>query len=301
MATHKYFLIVNLIAGRGRCKAIFPKVREELEKRDIDFDLHYTNEPLEATDVCRMGLEAGFTHIVAMGGDGTVNEVANGLVGRDGVLCVIPAGTGNDFIRMMGIADDPFQALDILTSGEERTIDLAQVDQDRCIVNGLGIGIDAQVAQSVLKRERFQGKAAYLYAAVREAFRFPAFPVTLTVESWKLDLNCISVGVANGQFCGGGFRLAPRASVDDGLIDVSAIGDFPKVERIIRLPQARAGKHLDLPEVHYRQTESVTVESSAKLVAHIDGEPFRLPGDRFTVRVLPKALRVLTPMQQSAA
>jgi len=295
MATHKYFLIVNLIAGQGRCKAIFPKVRDELEKRDIEFDLHYTNEPLEATDVCRMGLDAGFTHVVAMGGDGTVNEVANGLVGRDGVLCVIPAGTGNDFIRVMGIPDDPFDALAVLTTGEERVIDLAQVDGDRCLVNGLGIGIDAQVAQAVLKQERFRGKAAYVYAAVREALRFPAFPVTLTIEGWKLDLDCISVGVANGQFCGGGFRLAPRADVEDAMLDVSAIGDFPRLERIVRLPQARAGKHLDLPQVHYRQAEAVHVASPAKLVAHIDGEPFRLPSEGFTVRVLPRALRVLTP------
>jgi len=95
METHKHFLIVNLIAGQGRCRELFPRVREELDRRGIDYDLHYTNEPLEASDVAKMGVEAGFTRIVAMGGDGTVNEVVNGLVDADATLAVIPAGTGN--------------------------------------------------------------------------------------------------------------------------------------------------------------------------------------------------------------
>ncbi len=83
----------------------------ELDRRQIQYDLHFTNEPMEAVDVAKMGIEAGFSHIVAMGGDGTVNEVANGLLGSDATLAVIPAGTGNDFIRMLGIPGNPMQAI----------------------------------------------------------------------------------------------------------------------------------------------------------------------------------------------
>ena len=103
MNGEKYFLIVNLIAGQGRCKAAFPKVKAALERRHIAYDLHYTNEPMEAVDAAKMGIEAGFTRIIAMGGDGTVNEVANGLLGSNATLGVIPGGTGNDFVRMLGI------------------------------------------------------------------------------------------------------------------------------------------------------------------------------------------------------
>ena len=297
MEGRKYFLIVNLIAGHGRCKELYPKVRAELDRRGIDYDLHLTNEPLEATDVCRMGIEAGFSHIVAMGGDGTVNEVANGLVGADAVLCVIPAGNGNDFVRTTGIPQDAFRALDVLEAGRTRTIDLGRVADDRCVVNGLGVGIDAQVASDVLEMNRLRGIPAYLTAAVKEVFRFKAFPVTLTSGDWSLDVDCLSLGVANGPYCGGGFKLAPKAEVDDGLVDVSAIGDFAKLERLVRLPQARAGKHLSLSRVHYRQVKSVTVASDAKLVAHIDGEPYRLPREPFEVRVIPDAIRVLVPSQ----
>jgi diacylglycerol kinase (ATP) len=295
MEGRKYFLIVNLIAGHGRCKDLFPKVRAELDRRGIDYDLHFTNEPLEATDVCKMGIEAGFTHIVAMGGDGTVNEVANGLQGFDSVLCVIPAGNGNDFVRTVGIPIDPFHALDVLMHGATRTIDVGRVAEDRCVINGLGVGIDAQVARDVLRMERLRGVPAYLTAAVKEVFRFKAFPVTLTAEDWNLEFECLSLGIANGPFCGGGFKLAPLAKLDDGRIDVAAVGDFPRLERLIRLPQARAGKHLSLSRVHYRQVESVTVSSPSKLVAHVDGEPYKLPREPFRVEVVPNALRVLVP------
>lgn len=294
-AKSKYFLIVNLIAGQGRCKELFPKVKLELDRRKIDYALHFTNEPMEAVDVAKMGIEAGFSHIVAMGGDGTVNEIANGLLGTNATLAVIPAGTGNDFIRMLGIPGNPMQAIDTLLNGVARTMDLGQVEDDRCFVNGLGIGIDAQVARDVLKMDRLKGAAAYISAAVQEVFRFQAFPVALSTPEEHLELTCLSLGVSNGLYAGGGFKLAPRADIDDGLVDLCAIGDYPKPERLFRLPKVRAGKHADWKNVTYRQTNEVTVSSLKKLIAHVDGEPYRLPGDSFTVRALPQSLRVLVP------
>ncbi len=289
------FVIVNLIAGHGRCKALFPKVKTELDRRGIEYELHYTNEPQEATDVAKWGIDAGFERIVAMGGDGTVNEVVNGMLDKDAVLAVIPAGTGNDFVRMLGIPAEPFDAIDLLTDGRERTMDLGRIADDRCFVNGVGIGIDAQVARDVLQMERLHGAAAYVSAAVREVFRFKAFPVTIDSADWRLDVTCLSIGVANGKYAGGGFKLAPEADIVDGMIDVSAIEDYSKVERLVRLPQVRAGKHLRWRKVHYRQLSEATIASPSKLIAHIDGEPYRLPSEPFGVRVLPNALRVLVP------
>lgn len=295
MENSKYFLIVNLIAGQGRCKEIFPAIKKELDRSGIEYDLHYTNEPEEATDVARMGIESGFTHIVAVGGDGTVNEVANGVVGTEGILAVIPAGTGNDFIRMTGIPSDYRQAARLLAHGRERSIDLGRINDQRYFVNALGIGIDAQVAQDVLKMERMRGAVAYLYAAVKEVFKFKAFSVRLEGSDWSEEKECISLGFANGKYCGGGFKLAPLAQIDDGKIDVAAIGDFPVLERLIRLPQARKGEHLKLSRVSYHQDVKVNLSSSDKLIAHIDGEPYRLPKGEFSVSAAPNALRVVTP------
>ncbi len=301
MNGEKYFLIVNLIAGQGRCKAAFPRVKAALEKSRTPYDLHYTNEPMEAIDVAKMGIEAGFTRIVAMGGDGTVNEVANGLLGSSAALGVIPAGTGNDFGRMLGIPSDPLEALRLLPKAVVRTVDLGCVNGERHFVNGLGIGIDAQVARDVLAMERLRGAAAYLYAAVKEVFRFQAFDVQLSGDGFAEEMTCISLGIANGKYCGGGFMLAPQASVDDGKIDVAAIGDFPRLERLFRLPQARAGKHLALSQVRYAQMPRVRVASETKLIAHMDGEPYELPRAAFEVAVVPHALRVLVPASRGAA
>jgi len=294
-ANTRHFIIVNLIAGQGRCKELFPKVKTELDRRHLEYELHFTNEPMEATDVAKMGVNAGFTNIVAMGGDGTINEVANGLLDTDATLSVIPAGTGNDFIRMLGIPATPFQALDLLENSAVREIDLGQIGEDRCFVNGLGIGIDAQVARDVLKMERLRGAPAYLTSAVRQIFRFPAFPLTLTTAEETFELECLSVGIANGIYAGGGFKLAPEASVTDGLIDISVVGDYPTLERLFRLPKVRSGKHTNWKKATYRQTAEVEVSSEKKLIAHVDGEPYRLPSDSFKVRALPSALRVRVP------
>ena len=298
MDKRRYFLIVNLIAGQGRCKEIFPQVKAELDRRGLDYDLHFTNEPLEAIDIAQMVIEAGFTHIVAMGGDGTINEVVNGILNSKSSypLGVIPAGNGNDFVRMTGIPVDPIRAIDTLVSGEERTIDLGHIVGDRYFVNGLGIGIDAQVARDVLKMERLRGTVAYLYAAIKEVIRFKAFPVKLTGPDWTEEREFISLGIANNKYAGGGFKLAPRAEIDDGLVDITAIEDFSsRFKRLINLPKARKGTHLELNEVHYWQTAAVTVSSPAKLIAHIDGEVYRLPKSPFEVAVAPKALQVIVP------
>jgi YegS/Rv2252/BmrU family lipid kinase len=295
MPKRSYFLIVNLIAGQGRCKEIFPKVRRELDRRKVDYDLHYTNEPLEAVDVAEMGVNAGFTHIVAMGGDGTINEVVNGLVDSNACLAVIPAGKGNDFIRMIGVPADPLRAIDVLIPGKERQVDLGHVLDSRYFVNGLGIGIDAQVAYDVLAMERLTGTLAYISSAVKEVFRFKAFRAHLNAEGLGKDQPLLSLGIANGKYCGGGFKLAPHARLDDGLLDIAMIEDFPKLERLIRLPQARAGKHIGLSRVSYRQMVEVAVSSQERLIAHIDGEPYQLPEKSFVVRAEKGALRVLTP------
>jgi diacylglycerol kinase (ATP) len=160
----------------------------------------------------------------------------------------------------------------------------------------MGIGIDAQVARDVLEMTRLRGAPAYISAAVKEVARFKAFPASITSAEWSIDLTCLSIGVANGKFAGGGFKLAPEASVDDGLIDVSAIEDYSRIERLVRLPRVRAGKHLHWRKVHYRQLTEATIASPNKLIAHVDGEPYRLPGNSFAVRVVPNALRVLVPV-----
>lgn len=297
MTRKKHFVIVNPIAGHGRAGKLFPAIRAELTRRGVSFDFHYTNEPMEAPEVAKMVIEHGFTSIVVMGGDGTINEVVNGMaeIASDLPLAVIPAGSGNDFARMNGIPLDPIAAIDLLLNGHPRPVDLGCVNDERCFVNGLGIGIDAQVARDVMRSKRSQGTKAYLRSAIREVLRFHAFPISLADESWSYSASCISLGIANGKYVGGGFKMAPKACIDDGQLDVCVIADMNRAKRFVALPQARKGTHLALRQVTYRQTGKITVSSTAKLVAHIDGEPYRLPGSDFFVSVRTGSLQVIVP------
>jgi diacylglycerol kinase (ATP) len=299
MEKHKFFLIVNPTAGHGRCHTLFPAVRKELQRRGVEFDHHFTNEPMEAADIAQMVIKKGFTHIVAVGGDGTVNEVVNGMqeMGTEQPLAVIPAGSGNDFCRMNGIPLDPFAAIDVLFDGREITIDLGHVEGDRYFINGVGIGIDATVARDVLKSTRLCGAPAYFVSAVRQVFGFRSFPVTAESEGRRRDYDCISLGIANGQYVGGGFKMAPNADVSDGLLDLNIIEDMPILKRLVCLPAARKGKHLGLSEVDCRQIATVEISSPSRLVAHMDGEEYRLPGSCFRVSAVPNALRICVPQQ----
>ena len=297
MTRRKHFVIVNPVAGRGRCNALFPSVIECLTRRGLDFDYHYTNEPMEAPDVAKMVIEGGFTDIVAMGGDGTINEVINGMMSVDNSLplAVIPAGSGNDFARMNGIPLNHVAAIELLLHGTEASIDLGRVDGERYFVNGLGIGLDAQVARDVLRMKHLHGSAAYISAAIRQILRFQAFPVELASGGWQRTLSCLSLGVANGKYVGGGFKMAPEAESTDGLLDVCAIRDMPKLKRLMAIPKTRSGNHLQLKEVEYKQVESLRISSDARLVAHLDGEPYFPPRGSFSVSAHSRALRLVVP------
>ena len=299
MKAPSFFLIVNPIAGHRRGAAVFPEVRRELERRKAEFDYYFTNEPMEAADIAKMVIEKGYTQIVAMGGDGTINEVVNGMIelGCEMPLGVIPTGNGNDFARMHGIPLSPLDAISVLFSGRNTVIDLGYVEEDRYFVNGIGIGIDAQVARDVLLAKRLRGAPAYYLSAVRQVLSFHAFSVSVSVagDDCCKEHRLISLGIANGKYAGGGFQMAPRAKTNDGLLDLCAIEDMPVLKRLVSLPLARRGGHIGLSEVDYRQAPGFEVSSPTKLIAHMDGEEHWIPKPSFRVSVAKSALQVLIP------
>ncbi|MCD5417813.1 diacylglycerol kinase family lipid kinase [Candidatus Bipolaricaulota bacterium] len=293
----KSLLIANLTAGRGRAKKLIAPVCHELDRIGISYELHCTPQALEATAMAQQGVAAGFSRIIALEGDGTINEVINGLIGSDVILGVIPAGMGNDFIRMNGIPRDPIQAVSLLRSSKMMTVDLGSFNWaggSRYFVNGIGIGIDAQVAQNVRRMKWLRGIPAYLHASLKAVMTFRAFFAQVSGADWQEKRRYISLNIANGKYCGGGFNLAPLAKIDDGLIDLCAIGDFSIPERMIHLPRARKGEHINLVQVHYWQDKQITIDSPTPLIAYVDGEPLCLPAGKCTAHVVPRAIKILT-------
>ncbi|MCX8102890.1 MAG: diacylglycerol kinase family lipid kinase [Candidatus Bipolaricaulota bacterium] len=292
--TDECFVIVNLLAGRGRCRRLWPSIERALKSSRLPFRHVFTEAPGAAIEVARRAAE-DFSVVVAVGGDGTIHEVATGLMGTEAKLGIIPAGTGNDFVKMLGIPPkDPLPAIPILEAGRTKRVDVGRIGE-HYFVNGLGVGLDGAVAWRVFRSWRWPWLAhwIYLYAVVREALFFQSDALSVCAPEWEHSGTLMMLGVCNGRYLAGDFQLAPHAEIDDGLFDVYLISDMPPLRRILQIPKARKGRHLELPEVQLRHTPWVEIASERPLLGHLDGEPIEFPPGRLRVELLPKALEVI--------
>lgn len=292
------WLIVNPIAGRGRTQRQLPALKALLQDEGIPFELRITSGPGDAVFLAREAARSGAQTIVAVGGDGTVHEVANGLLTpeepRETALAVVPTGSGNDFCKAIGVPLDLEGAVRALLRGQPRLVDVCRL-KGRFIVNGLGIGLDGAVSHRYRRLRRLRGELGYLWSAVHEALTFRAFPAEVRTPDWHHRGPLLFTGISNGPYHGGDFRLAPEARVDDGKLDIHVVRDMPPVRRLVQIPKVRRGDHLGLPEFLLRRAPWGEFRLEKRVPAHADGEPFWLEPGRYRVEVLPRALRVISP------
>ncbi len=302
--TTRLIVIVNPIAGRGRTQKQLPALKALLRARGIPFELELTAGPGDAVRLAQKAARGGAQTVVAVGGDGTVHEVANGLLAHGGphthktALGVIPTGSGNDFCKAIGVPLDREGAVRVLLQGRSRLVDVCQMGE-RFIVNGLGIGLDGAVSHRYRRMRRLRGELGYLWSAVHEALMFRAFPAEIRTPDWGYRGPVLFTGLSNGPYHGGDFRLAPTARVDDGELDVHVVRDIPPIKRWVQIPKVRRGDHLGLPEFLLRRAPWVEFRLEKRVPAHRDGEPFWLEPGRYRVEVLPKALRVIAPQEDA--
>jgi diacylglycerol kinase (ATP) len=289
----KFLLIVNPAAGKGRTAGLFDSIKPLFENRKILFEYRLTSGPGDAEAFAKEALSQGFTHIVAVGGDGTSHEVVNGILGSPVVFGMIPSGSGNDFPKSAGIPLEPSLAVETVFSGRERSIDLGRLG-DVYFINGLGIGLDGAVSHRFKNLKRFRGQLGYVLGAVQEAFLFEGFPSEITIGDWKYSGTLLLAGASNGVYQGGKFKLAPGAKVDDGHLDFHVIRDMPSWERLIKIPRVLEGTHSGLAEVELRSGPRMEIKISRSVPAHMDGEPFYLAPGTHVIEVVPGALRIMS-------
>lgn len=292
--TDECFVVVNLIAGRGRCRRLWPAIEHTLKNSRLSFRHEFTEAPGAATELARR-VAQDFSTVIAVGGDGTIHEVAAGLMHTRATLGIIPAGTGNDFVKMLGIPPlDVRRAVAILEAGQTKRVDVGRIGEHH-FVNGLGVGLDGAVAWRVFRRWHWPGLArwTYLYAATREALFFRSFELEITAANWRESGKLLMAGASNGRYHGGDFKLAPNAEIDDGLFDVYMISDMHPVKRIREIPKVRRGEHLSLPEVQIKRAPWVEIFSEKPLLGHLDGEPMEFPAGSLQVELLPQALEII--------
>ena len=241
--------------------------------------------------------------LVVVGGDGSMNEVVNGIAGRDGVdVAVIPRGTGWDFARSQGLPRDVAAAAEAATSGAVRTIDLGRAtyrswagpEETRWFANIASAGMSGAIAQRANKTTKaLGGKASYLWATLAVFARWQNDRVTVTVGDEERRAVMHDVVVANGSTFGGGMRICPDASAEDGLFDVLLIGDVTKLDLMRTMPKIYRGTHLPHPKAELLRGATVAVDADEPLPVELDGEQPGTTPVRF--EVVPRALRLRVP------
>lgn len=277
-------VIVNPVAGAYKTRRRWPHINQLLRQAGLSFDYQHTEYVGHAVELARAAASDGYRFLVAVGGDGTVNEVANGILSASGSekasLGVVNTGTGSDFVRSLGLPRDYARACCFMTSRRRRLIDVGvvQCQRDgqvlrRFFVNTAGVGFDAEVAETAEHLPKyFRGTIPYLLGLVRTLFGYKNKPVVLRVDGRRRTERILSVVVANGRYFGGGMRVAPQAELGDGMLDVLTIGDFGKLELLVAFPRVYKGTHITHRKVSMERASHVEVESSERLLVHVDGE-----------------------------
>ena len=282
-------LVVNPAAGGGRGLTSLPKVKAALSGHDMAIT---PTRSLEHADDLTAAAVADDRVVVAMGGDGIVGRVAGVVAAAGGVLGVLPGGRGNDFCRAVGIPLDPVAACAVLTSGVVTPIDLGYAN-GVAFIGIASIGFDSEVQERVLSSRLPLGQLVYLYGSLATVLSWKPARFTCTVDGAPLCVDGWSVAVANTGIYGGGMRLAPTASVTDGLLDVVSSSATSRLAFLRALPRIFKGTHVDLPSVSVSQARTVVLDAERPFRVFADGDPIgTLP---CSVTVQPGALQVLLP------
>lgn len=277
-------VIVNPAAGAYSTYRKWPRIKQLLTHIGLSFEYQHTEGIGHAIELAQEAVNNGYDFLVAVGGDGTVNEVANGIVSSSGSdrtsLGIVSTGTGSDFARSLHIPRDYVRACPFLHSQRRLLIDVGFVEyykdnrpQKRFFVNAAGVGFDAEVTEERLKLPRFfRGTLPYIYGLLKKLFGYSNKLVHLGIDGRKEERRILSVVVANGCYFGGGMKVAPLAELSDGLLDVLTVGDFGKFELLKAFPTIYKGTHISHPKIRMEKSTRVTISSEERLLVHADGE-----------------------------
>jgi diacylglycerol kinase (ATP) len=294
--------LVNPASGNGGTGKRWPELAHRAARLGLEGETLFSERPGHLTELARSAVDGGATLVVAVGGDGTMNEVVNGIAGRDVDFATIPLGTGMDFVRTYGIPTKFEDAVRVALTGTPRTIDAGRVsyrtwsgeDAERWYANVGSVGMSGAVAQRANGMSKaLGGKATFFYALTRVFFEWENTDVTVRFDAEERHGKMHDVIVANGVWHGGGMKLAPDARSDDGAFDVVMIGDVGKVDFLTTAPKLYKGKHVDHPKVEVVRTARVEVDATEHLPIELDGE--QVGTTPATFEVVPGALRVRVP------
>lgn len=290
----KPYFIVNPVSGSGLAAQKFRELSRLLNDRGVEFTFDYTAAPRHATELAEAAVARGQKLIAAVGGDGTVNEVAAATVGTDTVLAVLPFGTGNDFTKVMGFAKDVEGAADTIINGIVRNADAGEVN-GRPFINVAGLGFDVATLIATEKyKAKHNGMFPYILGILDALSHLKAMPLTIEHDGTGIECDSILLSVGNGQYIGGGMRAVPMADPFDGMLDICYVERVSVLRFLSLLPKFIKGRHVEYKNiVHHIRTAELKVSCPEACALQLDGEVDMTTPAVF--RVLPGALKVLLP------
>ncbi|MFC2091277.1 diacylglycerol/lipid kinase family protein [Elusimicrobiota bacterium] len=285
----KIMLIANPASNKGRTKDIVPVLKRCLERKKIAYRLFMTDYPQHAisitNDCC-----SDFSHVIAIGGDGTFNEVLNGLAGKNIPMGFVCAGSGNDFGKTIVKDMNIEEQLELALNGTLKKIDVGMCN-GRYFINGIGIGFDGKVVQEILKRgKRGKGHWIYMSVVLKQILTYKEQTIELRTSDISINKPVFMVTIGNGTTFGGGFRLTPDALLDDGLFDICLILPLGIFERYIKLLKVLKGTHINDKVVRTFRAAGIMIQSGENVIAHMDGEFFGT--GPFDIKILPSFLPI---------
>lgn len=295
--------IVNPAAGAGRTGRKWPRIMDLLKSLGLRFDHELTEAPGHATEIARSAVRQGYEQVVSVGGDGTINEVVNGLYAAGGnghvALGIIGTGTGGDYSRTIGLHRPYTEVCQCLLHPAKLKVDLGTVEyickgqtEKRVFVNFAGAGFDAEIVRRTSQQFKSLGSlASYLMGLFATLVSFRNQEVSLLIDGEQVSQKVCTVIMNNGKYGGGGMLTAPGASLTDGLFDVLIVGDLDKADLLRSLPRIYKGTHLTHPKVTLKRAREVELLTKKPLPLQADGELLGEAPAHF--RILPAALNII--------
>lgn len=302
----RWYAIINPQAGSGKGKTDWPQIESLLKVNGIDFDFVFTTHKYHSVELTVNAINRGYKRLIAVGGDGTLNEIVNGVFIQDKyptteiVIGVIAVGTGNDWSRMYNIHSTYEGKIAAIREGNLFLQDVGKVEyeeskvkQARYFANAAGVGFDAEVARRTnrLKEHGHRGKILYMGSLVRALFDYKPSFINITIDGEKLEGTIFSLTVGIGCYNGGGMMQLPNAVSDDGLLDVTVIRQIRRFEVIRNIYRLYNGTILTHPKISGHIGKTVTIECEIPIGLEVDGESLGV--SPFTFSVVPKSINVI--------
>jgi YegS/Rv2252/BmrU family lipid kinase len=310
----RYQIIINPISGRGTGLTSVPYIKEYLEKQDWSYNICLTERPWHAAELAQESVAAGYDVVVGVGGDGTANEIINGLMlaQKSGLgtaaMGMLAVGRGNDFAFSMNIPAGLEAGWQTLAQDHREKIDIGLVTggdypQGRYFGNGIGIGFDAVVGFEALKMTRLTGFPSYLVATLKTLFLYFRAPLVRIVHDQDtLTLPALMISIMNGRRMGGGFMMAPDSSNTDGMLDLCIARQVRRGRILTLIPHFLRGTQASQEPITTARAKQVEVTAiEGVLPAHADGETLCTHGDQLAVELLPARLELICQLRPVAS